>query len=97
MSDLSLNGQALSGFADTLRKLIGDFSQSVCVSLPGSDALSDDLAMLRSIDKSCGEGMNNYLTALATLSDQAAIAAEVLDLGLARQAQGTHLGRVLPE
>ena len=65
MSDLSLNGQALSGFADTLRKLIGDFSQSVCVSLPGSDALSDDLAMLRSIDKSCGEGMNNYLTALA--------------------------------
>jgi hypothetical protein len=95
MADLSLNSGALTGFAGTLRNLLGDFSQPIYVSLVCSDVLNDDLSMLTATDKACGDGLHNYLSALASLSDQAATAAQALDQQLARQAQSTpHHGRV---
>lgn len=100
MADLSLNSDALSGFADTLRKLVGDFSQPIYVEAVCTDLLNDDLAMLAATDKSCGTGLHSYLTALATMSDQAAAAAVKLDQQLAKQAESspqTNHGRVRPQ
>jgi hypothetical protein len=95
VADLSLNSGALSGFAGTLRNLMGDFSKPIYVSLVCSDVLNDDLAMLNSTDKNCGDGLHNYLTALASMSDSAATAAEKLDQQLAQQARNNpHHGRV---
>ncbi|MFD0636252.1 hypothetical protein ACFQ9X_36465 [Catenulispora yoronensis] len=36
MSDLKLNSQALTGFANTLHKLLGDFAQPVYLSPAGA-------------------------------------------------------------
>ncbi|GAA2040958.1 hypothetical protein GCM10009839_49080 [Catenulispora yoronensis] len=91
MSDLKLNSQALTGFANTLHKLLGDFAQPVYLSPGRGDVLDDDLSLLSSTDKACGDGLNSYLTALAALADQAAAAALSLDQGLAddvRQQRG---------
>jgi len=89
---LSLNSQALTGFAGTLRNLLGDFAKPIYFSPVCSDALNDDLSLLSATDKSCGDGLHSYLTTLASLSDQAAAAAEKLDQELAREARG-HRGR----
>jgi hypothetical protein len=98
MADLSLNSGALSGFAGTLRNLMGDFSQPIYISLVCSDVLNDDLSMLNSTDKSCGDGLHNYLTALASMSDSAAAAAQKLDQQLAQQAKSNpHHGRVMAQ
>lgn len=93
MADLALNSTALSGFAGTLRSLMGDFGQPIFFEQVCTDLLNDDLDMLASTDKSCGDGLRNYLTTLASLSDAAAAAAEKLDQQLAQQA-GHHQGRV---
>lgn len=93
VADLSLNSNALSGFAGTLRGLVGDFSQPIFVERVCTDVLNDDLEMLASADKTCGDGLANYLNSLASLSDAAATAAHNLDLQLAREAGGHH-GRV---
>jgi hypothetical protein len=93
VADLALNSTALSGFASTLKGLMGDFAQPIFVERVCTDLLNDDLEMLASTDKSCGDGLRNYLTTLASLSASAAAAAEKLDQQLARQATH-HLGRV---
>lgn len=93
MADLSLNSNALSGFAGTLRGLVGDFSQPIFVEQVCTDVLNDDLDMLATTDKTCGDGLANYLNSLASLSDAAATAAHNLDLQLAREASAHH-GRV---
>lgn len=92
MSDLSLNSDALTGFAGTLKRLLGDFAQPVYFSPVCSDVLNDDLSLLSAADKGCGDGLHSYLTALASLADQAAAAAEKLDKELAQEAHG-HRGR----
>ncbi|MBW8805106.1 MAG: hypothetical protein AUG49_17335 [Catenulispora sp. 13_1_20CM_3_70_7] len=96
MSDLALNSQALSGFASTLHRLVGDFAQPVYFSPVCSDVLNDDLSMLAGTDKACGDGLHSYLTTLASLADAAAKAAEQLDQQLAKEARGHH-GRVFAE
>jgi hypothetical protein len=96
VSDLALNSQALSGFANTLHRLVGDFEQPVYFSPVCSDVLNDDLSMLAGTDKTCGDGLHSYLTTLASLADAAAKAAEQLDQQLAKEARGHH-GRVFAE
>lgn len=94
MTDLALNSNALSGFASTLRGLMGDFSQPIFVEQVCTDLLNDDLDMLASTDKTCGDRLANYLESLASLSDTAAAAAQKLDQQLARDAAARHHGRV---
>jgi hypothetical protein len=96
VSDLSLNSQALSGFASTLHRLVGDFEQPVYFSPVCSDVLNDELSMLSGTDKACGDGLHSYLTSLASLADAAAYAAEQVDQQLAKEAHGQH-GRVFAE
>lgn len=93
MADLALNSNALSGFAGTLRGLMGDFSQPIFFEQVCTDLLNDDLDVLASTDKTCGDRLSNYLNTLASLSDSAAAAAEKLDQQLAREASQHH-GRV---
>lgn len=93
MADLALNSNALSGFASTLRGLMGDFSQPIFFEQVCTDLLNDDLDMLASTDKSCGDRLANYLNTLASLSDTAAAAAQKMDEQLAREA-GRYHGRV---
>jgi hypothetical protein len=93
VADLALNSNALSGFASTLRGLMGDFSQPIFFEPVCTDALNDDLDVLASTDKTCGDRLANYLNALASMSDSAAAAAQKLDEQLARAASQHH-GRV---
>lgn len=79
VSDLSLNSQALTGFAGTLRKLLGDFQQPLYFSPVSGDALNEDLSSLSQTDQACGDGLHSYLSALASMTEQAAAAAERLD------------------
>ncbi|MBS2550716.1 hypothetical protein KGQ19_27975 [Catenulispora sp. NL8] len=94
MADLALNSEALTGFAGTLRNLMGDFSQPIHPTAVCTDLLNDDLGMLSSTDKSCGDGLSNYLNTLASLSDTAAAAAQKADAQLAQQAKNVHGGPV---
>ncbi|NUP49173.1 MAG: hypothetical protein HOW97_17980 [Catenulispora sp.] len=82
MSDLSLNSQALTGFAGTLRKLLGDFQQPLHFSGVSGDAIDDDLSSLSQTDQACGNGLHAYLTALASMTEQAAAAAQRLEQDL---------------
>lgn len=85
VTDLALNSQALTGFAGTLRQLMGDFERQVYFSPSCSDALDSDLTLLSAADKFCGDGLHSYLTALAALADQAAAEAVRLDQELAQK------------
>lgn len=87
VTDLYIDSQALTDFAGQLKGLLADFSDPITSSSGGwcDASLFDQLASLTSTDGACGKSLNNYLTALARLADQAAQAAEVLDAGLANE------------
>ena len=86
VADLYIDSQALADFSGQIRGLLTDFSSPIAP--PGGvcdGSLLDAVISLSSTDRDCGSSLNNYLTALAGFTDQAAQAAERLDADLAKQ------------
>jgi hypothetical protein len=99
MADLYLDSEALRGFSGRLTGLTKDFSAPVYTS-GASGKLDQALRDLSASDARCGQGLNNFLTALAGYTDTAATAAEKLDEDLAKEPLRSSMaghGRVWPE